>query len=642
MATYHSLQTNRTYYPSNNSYDAAVKASTAALTHLSDNSKYFNNTLNFIGKVALNERKKELDSIQNYCKKLQTDFNFKKGSEIAETLAMTPDEIAADPDKFQNALIIAFDASRRDLETTKKTIGDILNASGVGEFGPLQARKFDDYAHSQYVFKMVGDLDTLVNRLTNNFAKNQLNDNTISGRLDRIVIQALNKLNIPQQLANGKTVVELGTFMLADLEKQFQQALDNDPHAKTFEDLSPEILDAIENKYLEGMDSHNPTSELQATLLKGFNNNPQLMSSLNNIGTILNLTEDPKAIISEVEELPKFLEEDEKEERISLEKSLEQFHGKLNENPALRESLYRIKLSISGNDTSKHGNIYELIESLIRGEKVRENVATDLITIHFDYQIEQDSEKITRYIRSVSDALSSIQTYIQKNKSHKSLDGFKQQFNRVNKALRSLYQLIENEMQNIDKFKNQKMFVQHESLKMSTTANREAGHGFKGRTMNIVSYLGYLSSMASAGAKINMNELEFLSYNILPHAAAATSEARKTLQSYFSMFAAMMMFDDVQQMAQEALQGVQSLTSSGNVEVLHVYNLNNLFVPASTVMTTVYNQLQAAGGLISQGGAVSASISIKSGAKSVNDISVSIKFMSNFLDTIQALYTAMD
>ena len=60
------------------------------------------------------------------------------------------------------------------------------------------------------------------------------------------------------------------------------------------------------------------------------------------------------------------------------------------------------------------------------------------------------------------------------------------------------------------------------------------------------------------------------------------------------MFAGMLMFDDVQNMAMEAVQKINAskpITVSKNVIQIHLYNLNGLYVPASMILNHVRDEM---------------------------------------------------
>jgi len=98
------------------------------------------------------------------------------------------------------------------------------------------------------------------------------------------------------------------------------------------------------------------------------------------------------------------------------------------------------------------------------------------------------------------------------------------------------------------------MFIYHESLKLysSVETGNSKDKGFHGRSMNILSFIDFMDSAAVDGFSlaISHNLMSFIALNLMPNAVAA--QLKDPLESYFSIFAGLLMFDDVRNMALEA------------------------------------------------------------------------------------------
>lgn len=168
----------------------------------------------------------------------------------------------------------------------------------------------------------------------------------------------------------------------------------------------------------------------------------------------------------------------------------------------------------------------------------------------------------------------------------------------MNQGLIEIENQIEEYMGKIEDFPNRKLFIYHESLKLSSQAETRA-HAFKGRTMSILSYIAALDSMntglnsrTDTANVVDTNELEFLAYNLFPGSAGDIAGIKGPLERYFSIFAGMLMFDDIANMTTEAVQEVQSLSTFQRVEQIHLYNLNGVYVPASLILSSMYHAMQ--------------------------------------------------
>ena len=111
---------------------------------------------------------------------------------------------------------------------------------------------------------------------------------------------------------------------------------------------------------------------------------------------------------------------------------------------------------------------------------------------------------------------------------------------------------------------------------------------------------------------IDYDTFAFLALNLGSNAVAA--EALDPLEQYLSLFAGLVMFDDIGNMAKEAMEKV-NLTSGPSVKQIHLYNLNGIYVPASMVLSYVSDAVKAANLFIDQGHAAQATITAPSSNK---------------------------
>lgn len=654
MGNYMGLKSNQTYYMYNASagpqtyeqlhhsqlYGKAISAKNTAVNNISRQSAHVNAVIDFISSVAANERKKELDSIKNYCEKMKKDYPFAAN-------ILKEDYIQSDPDGFQSELVIAFDSARKDLETTKKSIQRLYANAGLSNNGKIKSKQ--DYFDTEYLFTLASNLEDFAKQMVSTSVSTKIDDSSIRQKVNAFAMQGIQKLGIIDKITSGEQLIAVGAMMEVQLQQQVQQELDNSS-ASTFKEITVPTLDSIGEKFLNELETRQSSDPLLQLLIDNFDD-PQFQLAVDNVISILGLKEDPsKDIVGMTDQLKDYINKINTEDCNAVESSFISLRQDIMKNSELNESLFKVTFKVSGSSGTKHGNIWEMIQGMLKGAKVKENVATDLVTYHFDYDVKQDSAKITNYISKLGESLSSIKSQLKKSQKNDKREALMRTVHKANISIQKINQAIEDELNKIDKFKNQKMFIQHESLKFSTSAERgmniNGKIGFSGRHMKLTSYLGYLSSMALAmkndsNLSLNMPELEFLSYNILPGSIGDDGTTQTALENYLSMYAGMMMFDDVENMATEAIQNVQSLTSGQQVETLHVYNVNNMMVPASVILTRMSQSLQRAASTIDTGAAIQAKISIGEG-KSINDVSVSIVFMQDFIDVIKSLYNAIE
>ena len=132
-------------------------------------------------------------------------------------------------------------------------------------------------------------------------------------------------------------------------------------------------------------------------------------------------------------------------------------------------------------------------------------------------------------------------------------------------------------------------FVIHESTKLYTMLEGEQHfrnkEGFSGRSMNLINFI---DSIISFGVSIGVQTdwLKFLAYNIASEALGW--ENTSNLEKILAIAAGVIMFDDVQQIAQTTVNDIATST----VTNIHFYKLNGVYVPASYFLYSVASILQ--------------------------------------------------
>ena len=570
-----------TYFRGSHFYRAAQAQIQEQLTKADatlNDYKSIDNALNFLQSVATNEQQKELDSITHFVEeqkdklsKIIPDFEH---SELNKKL-QNPTANIENIEAFYNEFIIALNASRRGLEETKKRIKTIQR--NVNN----QSRQFSHYASDDYRFKLSNDIGSFIKRLTGQYRRGDIDDSSMSAKLQTIAIRTINQLGLVDKIASGADFIAISSMILTDLEQQAQKELDAymervNKDGATFEDLSDKIYEKIESSYLNGIKNNTPQTRIQKMLLDSLDNIEEsvLTMPISNAKNILNL----KSSISQAKNIVGKSSQKNK----TLEGELAKLHKSIDKSK-LKNSLYTITFSQSSSK-GRHGDINEFIESILNGGKVRANVAVDLVTYTFGYKIERNKQ-LDEKIGQMTEQLSSIGDYLSTSKStderelttvlNKVYDQLIQTGNEIEQALK-------------DMGNSQKIYITHETLKLSTRAER--GMEFHGRSMSIFSYISYLCSANLSSFNVgDETMLQFLAYNLIQGAAA--DDMVGPLEKYFSMFAGMLMFDDVQNMAIEAVDQVKPVVETRQAIQIHLYNLNGLYIPASMILMHVREEL---------------------------------------------------
>ena len=634
MGTYAGVDTQTTYYKNSNpqTYDSAMTAINSALDYISPkkNKEQMDKIVQFIGQVAQNEQRKEIESITNYCNSINDAIGTGNNTWHLNEI-LNQQYIQDHPLEFQKRLVIAFDGARRDITNTLNQINNLKKDLD-------EPKTVNQLAHTNYLYTMNSNIKSLLQQLLGERTEKQINSASITSQLNAEVQNIILKSGIIGQIKDGVSFATLGLGILKDLEQRLQNYM-REKDIIDFDKISSEAIQAIGAKYSQEIEEHSPYSLIQKTLHDGIKNNANFDLAVSNAQKILKLNENDTFLEDRAHLLEQVQDQQEKDKKY-LTDSFNSFQATLSQNKELKESLCKVTFSIStdSKNKGKAGDIYEFIEGFdFSGSKVRTNVATDLVTYHIDYDVQPNSAIINQHVTDVADKLAEIGDYLQSHQGQHNIQEFTQIIKRTNDKLKRITKELEKKLKEIENFKDQKVFIQQESLKLHSSAGR--GRGFEGREMVISSYISYLNSMNGKNDNLNINAdaLELLAYNIGKGGlAAGKKQGKEKLETYFSLFSAMMMFDDVANMAEEAAKQIQSNSS---VETLHVYNLNGMYVPSSVILMNMYNSLMGEASIISASSTARATISIKPNPpKSLSDIKVKIQFLSGYQSFMNQLY----
>ena len=175
-------------------------------------------------------------------------------------------------------------------------------------------------------------------------------------------------------------------------------------------------------------------------------------------------------------------------------------------------------------------------------------------------------------------------------------------FIKQNKKIQKKYSEMRKQLDNSSKGLHdlQKSFILHNNIKDYSSIGTEWGKSFKGGSWTLAPFMTYLQSLSGLGfAPQDTRLIEFAIMNSVPQAVGR--EYKSSLEGYLSIFIAMTLFSDGITMAREIASGM--LANSTSLNVLHLFRVNKLFVPASYVLEIIYNQLQKGLANISDAGA---------------------------------------
>lgn len=529
-------------------------------------------------------------------------------------------KINENPSDFYVQLTAAINKARQGttnyLNELKRIRQNMLNNQRT-----LQNYKADDFR-----YRLDGDIQSFLNRLTGNFTVRtekslQTEANQIFAvRVQNLTIKILKRLGLIERISSGEDFSAIAASLLIQIESEIQKEVDKSLLNGKSVVLDKEIdgiLKLIEDRY-ERLANKQRLAE--SPIDKALTNieSIEFKRITENAKDILNissdLSQDEKKLHDKIESREKRLKNN---SGVRRNQEIKKMRDAVKENSQLNKSLNFVKFSISGSENSKHGNINELILStLTNGTKVSGNAATDIITFMFNGDLQVDHSIINELVSNIGQVYTQAISQQTPGKNDPEIKDTTQLMISMNEKITELIKATEKKIQEQNNFDLDNIFIFHESLKLySSIETGRGGHsGFEGRKLSIMSYIDDLYSMSNSTTfPLSREDLGFIAINLMPGAAAA--DFKDPLEKYLSLYAGMVMFDDLANMAQEAIAALVPQNSSGKITQIHLYNLNGIYVPASMILTYISEAVNNTTTMIDSGYAAKATITVPASNK---------------------------
>lgn len=543
---------------------------------------------NFLALVAESERAKEINMITTFCK--QTGKKFPLLAPYLEN----PILIDTNLDDFYTSLTTAINEVRK---STQDYHTELLRIKQNMEDA---SRTLASYKEDDYRYRLNNDINSFLNRITGNFQVSVDSTSTFSQKVQSLTLRILEKMNIGKQIQSAEDFAAIAAATLIDVERQIQKELDSDRDSyidrRKLDAKITDILDKVEQHYTN-IASKAEIAESPVEKALSNINGAEFIRIVKNAKDILNIETSTKSS-SEIDKLNNRIrkrDERAKQKNKNIHEIRQQVKSLTNS-----KNLNLVTFQIEGSAQSQHGNIYELIETIFQeGFKVSGNMATDIITYTIGWDVKQDNTALASLSEEIGKIYTDAYTQLQSIPKGEIRDT-REILNNMNKEIDKLIRATEKNMQDLKELDLDNMFIFHESLKLSSSAetgrNKQNG-GFSGRNMSIMSYIDSLYTMSdSMTMPLDRTALGFLSLNLVPGAVAESM--KEPLEQYLSLYAGMVMFDDLANMAKEAASMINAFSPSGKIMQIHLYNLNGIYVPASMILSyisdavdTTYSQI---------------------------------------------------
>ena len=524
---------------------------------LAADSSTISSALQFLENISTSERAKELEIIKDYRKKLQEELpNDKKLDIFLKKLDANLLNNPADLNSFYTELI-------KYLSILRTSATDYKNR--LTRLKKHQNKEMKDLYQDDYRFRAVGDVSSLLNNLIGTATRAQeKNIKNYSAQLRSAAMQYFQASGLINILSSGADIAAAMAAIELDLEKKMQQEIDEKNLTDFVDLLDDDFFSQIIDKYI------NATGEAETRLQRAIKeNNMELTNIIESAKKVLNIELIPENKREARDTLMKKRKRELSEKR-NLNKQLVNLYKN---NKAIQELQY-VQFNVGAKSSIK----------------IQFNTGADtlvLASFSFDAVPTDIKEQLLPLLNGIEDILNENEKVHRKDRFDERTQAEIAMNEAIDTAITKTEDLIKLNNIPIDN-----LFVYHQSLKLYKSAETNEMNGFHGRDLKIQHYFDKLYS-ANGTADLdlpNRDLLEMLSLNLSSEAIGSGQKA--AMENYLSIFAGLLMFDDVQLIAKDAAQ-YASMQPSGTIKQIHLYNLNGIYVPSSMILSFIHETMQS-------------------------------------------------
>lgn len=574
-----------------NIYNAAKASFDAIIGSLDDETMdgALGRGISFLEAAAQNERAKEIAAIKGYIKKLAQVIDPKK-------LAMLNEEtFQNDPEEFYFNLTNLLNEGKLIITDYRNQLQRIVNRATTSRRKNLSEFMGDDVS-----FRIKSDLSSLLKKMTSTYRGTRDIEDTYSQHFQLAVLEIINK-TIGDAIVKDEDFAAYALMVAADLGRRMQRVIDDpknnitilgDPRTGIQNDLLDE-LKATTQKYIDQYNSRTSDSSVQEMLLDL--TSPTTEDAVRRTKEFFGLKflTEQSEIDKRTDDLQKY-NRSRKEEDNKARKAIQAIQDKIPNR--FKQNFRKLDFTASLKSNSKnntfHGNIQEWAVSVLDERGIttgRSNLATDTYSflvadngapqeaINIMQNIMTDIEDIYREVNSLPDHNDRFDTTT------------RDFVNGIDQKLQVVMKKAEEQLEKLDALNSEDFFVFHDSVKLYSSIETGKTKAFEGRKLKLDNFFSYLATISSTAQGLTEDELGFLAVNLAQNALGGDS-AVDSLEKYLSIFAGIIMFDDISAMTDEAIQQVNASTKG--IHQVHVYNLNGVYVPASMILSYTVQALQ--------------------------------------------------
>lgn len=564
-------------------YNQAATTAENIASSIDTDSKIKNSAKDFLLKVAISEQAKEKKALEKYKEKLKKALP--EETELDDILKQFNADLFKDTEQLQNIyqrIIKYLTIIRKGAKEYQNRLESFKHHQNVD--GTLEALHHDDFR-----MRMKGELHAIENSVVGAATKAQKDSEDVYASLLR---QAIGKYMVSRDILSkcetGEDIVAITTAIAMDIEQYMDGELRKLKGTDLRNYTKQEIRTIVKDKLLAFSDN---MEREETRLEKAINNNEQ---ELQDILIAMKETLGIRIADKKTKEKRNANYQQQKNRRDSIINKLASKSGGRLDDERLNQ-LFQITFTNTTSNTL-HGNLFEALQVVLEehATKVRGSAAIDTLTlgeINITPNFNIDINTLMNEIRYIGNEFSNYALERHENR----FDNLTQRYTTMNENIKEATQRINTTLRQLEEqgIETEDIFIYHDSLKLYKTmeSNELGSTKFHGRDMQILSYIDELYSMAGIEELklIQKESLQFLALNIADEAVGA--KQKNILADYFGTFAGILMFGDVQNIAEEAISQINQSTKQTQAYNVHLYNLNGFYVPASMILFATYNAL---------------------------------------------------
>ena len=535
------------------------------------------NAINFLNLVAKSERNKELKVIKTYKDQLIKEYkevlgdnkDFDKILQELEDFSNQPK--GKDIKSFYTKLTSLLNITRQNVDYYKQRIEEL---SGTEE------RTWKDIAGENVSFRLGQDIDTLLKSLQG------IQQRQINKSFSTLLIKKLMEY-ISKHLSVNSFFFESPIEVIISVMIDFETFIE--PYYKELMSITDKK--EFEKEFYKYWDQYEENETQYIQKLK--QETKEALTILNTIRSQTGLKIIKKSDTKEYEERLALIEKADKsktrDRRNIAQKILADNLDYLYDPKEMRFLQWTTTTGKNG----QHGLVYELQELFkSNGQKIMSQAGTDVIVLDLgkvnlsvkaQKQIDKQKLKIAKELKANGEIA-------QKRRSR--LTDLSESYKKSNANLRDITSKL-NEILKKNKIE-QDIFIYHESLKLYATAEEHKSGYFEGRNLNILNALDNLYSANNLSSSFQLMDQELM-YNIVLNLSkyAVGGKITNLVENYLSIFAGLLMFDDIQNIAYDAANNaISEIEGQGQAYTIHLYLLNDVYVPGSMILTSIAKALE--------------------------------------------------